>query len=163
MSENQKDPVKGCLVIDRSGIILVLYELYSGALKSYLGVDLLEMSALIRGFDIFSQDLDEELEDVRFRDKIIYFIRIPPYFLTVIGDKTPLSEEIYQKIRSHFEKLIDANRLILEYVSQNGDVYLLRSLDEEGQQWLRNLNKFYHLRKKLRDIIDNIDKLFDEF
>ncbi len=165
----------GCFIADKSGKTLLTFELYEGALESYLNFsneidgeqkDLELIPMFISAFEKFSQELNfKSLSGLKLEGtnlKMQSFNFENKYTIThIINPKVNL-KPIEDKIEHYFRTLFENYKNELELSLRTGLVENISHLNELGREMLKELNKFVYLVefKNIVYKLDNFDMVY---
>ncbi len=166
----------GCFIADKAGKTLLTFELYDGALKTYINgppdLTIPSEEAEFHKFDIelvpmfvsalekFSQEINlkklSELKITGINLKMQTF-SYDKYTVTFFINPRINLKPIEKKVRDYFNTLFTKYKDELEISLKTGFVDNLSHLNELGQEMLKELNKYVYL-VEFKNIVGNLDE-----
>ena len=159
-------PFLGFFVANKDGLTLIKVELYSGILlnflksrilndeKSEIKFDLDLIPMFISALEKFAQELNIQnlsgfnLKGINLKMQIYCFDQ---YTAILFSNPSVNFKNIDYKINKYFNELFVSHNREFNMSIQSGDFSNLTVIEEEGANWLKNLNKTYE------DIIFSLD------
>jgi hypothetical protein len=144
-------PIIGCFIADKDGKTLLTFEIFHGALESYLKkpneelFDLELITMFLSAFERFSEQINFESTsgfNLNANNlKMHSFFCFDKFTITFFVNPR-INMSLFEKtMKNYFNCFFEENKNIFENFYLNGSVSLISSFEREGAHWLNKLNR----------------------